>query len=259
MKSQILLAQLKNIFNQGKNSHFSWLIQGEFGVDFDHFLTKLCDELFELENFAQSANVLYITNEGEIKIDEIRKINHFLSNKSEEWRVVIIQNADHMNKNAANAILKILEEPPEKTLFLCTTMLDLPLTILSRMDVFYLSLENDFNSDDKIMKIADGSHVIAEKIVECGGLEFIQLMQDIILEENNYSAIARILEMIDLSKHFETICYLILYFLREKFSNVIDFIEQKKKIYQYEKIIQRMGDMQKLNCNKKAFLFSLLN
>ena len=34
------------------------------------------------------------------------------------WRVIIIDPADSLNVNAANAILKTLEEPPAQTLFL---------------------------------------------------------------------------------------------------------------------------------------------
>ena len=34
------------------------------------------------------------------------------------WRVVIVDGADEMNRNAANAVLKILEEPPPKALLL---------------------------------------------------------------------------------------------------------------------------------------------
>ncbi|MGO7465339.1 DNA polymerase III subunit delta', partial [Rhizobium ruizarguesonis] len=34
------------------------------------------------------------------------------------WRIVIIDPAYDMNRNAANAILKILEEPPKRALFL---------------------------------------------------------------------------------------------------------------------------------------------
>ncbi len=36
-----------------------------------------------------------------------------------DWRVVIIDSLDDMNRNAANALLKHLEEPPPGTLFLC--------------------------------------------------------------------------------------------------------------------------------------------
>jgi DNA polymerase-3 subunit delta' len=41
-----------------------------------------------------------------------------LSSMSGAWRVVLIDSLDELNKAASNAILKLLEEPPEKTLFL---------------------------------------------------------------------------------------------------------------------------------------------
>lgn len=49
-----------------------------------------------------------------IKVDEIRTIGSFLAMTPSEsqWRVVIIDAADDMNPNAANALLKVLEEPP---------------------------------------------------------------------------------------------------------------------------------------------------
>ena len=55
-----------------------------------------------------------------IRVDDVRKVNEFLSKTSfnNNWRVVIIDSADDMNKNAANALLKILEEPPAHTVLL---------------------------------------------------------------------------------------------------------------------------------------------
>ena len=41
-----------------------------------------------------------------------------LSSMSGGWRVILIDSLDELNKSASNAILKLLEEPPEKTLFL---------------------------------------------------------------------------------------------------------------------------------------------
>ena len=41
-----------------------------------------------------------------------------LSSMSGAWRVVLIDSLDELNTAASNAILKLLEEPPEKTLFL---------------------------------------------------------------------------------------------------------------------------------------------
>ena len=56
----------------------------------------------------------------EIVIDDVRSIGHFLSMTASEggWRVVIIDSADEMNRNAANAVLKVLEEPPAKAILL---------------------------------------------------------------------------------------------------------------------------------------------
>lgn len=53
-----------------------------------------------------------------ITVDEIRRIGGFLSRSHDGgWRTVIIDPADDMNRNAANALLKNLEEPPARTLF----------------------------------------------------------------------------------------------------------------------------------------------
>lgn len=55
-----------------------------------------------------------------ITIDEVRKLKSFfaLSAADGGWRVAIVDAADEMNPSAANALLKILEEPPEKTVLL---------------------------------------------------------------------------------------------------------------------------------------------
>lgn len=55
-----------------------------------------------------------------VTVDEIRKVSRFLSLTSHDgsYRVVIVDPADDMNINAANALLKNLEEPPARTLFI---------------------------------------------------------------------------------------------------------------------------------------------
>jgi DNA polymerase-3 subunit delta' len=56
----------------------------------------------------------------EIVIDDVRGIGGFLSLTAAEggWRIVVIDSADEMNRNAANAVLKVLEEPPARALLL---------------------------------------------------------------------------------------------------------------------------------------------
>lgn len=55
-----------------------------------------------------------------ITVDEVRALRRFLGLSATDggWRVVIIDPADEMNRNAANALLKFLEEPPAETVFL---------------------------------------------------------------------------------------------------------------------------------------------
>jgi DNA polymerase III subunit delta' len=55
-----------------------------------------------------------------ITVEEIRRVSHFLARTSHDgaWRIVIVDPADDMNRNAANALLKTLEEPPARALFI---------------------------------------------------------------------------------------------------------------------------------------------
>ena len=54
----------------------------------------------------------------QIKVDDIREINSFmaLSRQQGSYKLVCIRYADHMNINAANALLKTLEEPPPNSI-----------------------------------------------------------------------------------------------------------------------------------------------
>jgi len=78
-----------------------------------------------------------------IPIDEVRRIKSFLAHTSAAgaWRVVIVDQADELNTNAANALLKSLEEPPPRALFLLVSSQPgrLLATIRSRCRRFELS------------------------------------------------------------------------------------------------------------------------
>jgi DNA polymerase III subunit delta' len=71
-----------------------------------------------------------------ITVDETRETISFFGSTAavEGWRVCIVDTVDELNPNAANALLKILEEPPRQSLFLLVSHAParvLP-TILSR-------------------------------------------------------------------------------------------------------------------------------
>jgi DNA polymerase-3 subunit delta' len=55
-----------------------------------------------------------------LSVDEIRKLADFfgMTSGAGGWRVAIVDTADDMNDNAANALLKMLEEPPANAMLL---------------------------------------------------------------------------------------------------------------------------------------------
>ena len=55
-----------------------------------------------------------------LPVDEIRRLANFfgLTSGAGGWRVAIVDPADEMNDNAANALLKLLEEPPPRAMLL---------------------------------------------------------------------------------------------------------------------------------------------
>ena len=73
---------------------------------------------------------------AQITVDEARRLPGFFERTAAEggWRVCIVDAADEMNTSAINAILKILEEPPERAMLVLVAHAPgrLPATIRSR-------------------------------------------------------------------------------------------------------------------------------
>ena len=72
--------------------------------------------LLTLERTANDRGVMRTV----ITVDETRETIGFFGSTAaaEGWRVCIVDTVDELNPNAANALLKILEEPPQQSLFL---------------------------------------------------------------------------------------------------------------------------------------------
>lgn len=90
-------------------------------------------------------DVLSITQEkpsSAIKIDQIRSLQHHIYQTPlcATHRVIIIHPANELNRAAANALLKILEEPPKHAIFilLAEHLNTLPATILSRCQRYHV-------------------------------------------------------------------------------------------------------------------------
>ncbi|MCW2558905.1 MAG: polymerase delta subunit [Mycobacterium sp.] len=85
------------------------------------------------------ADVRRIIPEGlSIGVDEMRNIVQIASRKpgTGRWQVVVVEDADRLTEGAANALLKVVEEPPPSTVFLlCAPSVDpedIAITLRSR-------------------------------------------------------------------------------------------------------------------------------
>jgi len=125
-----------------------------------------------------------------IDVDSVREVGAFMRLTPAEggWRVVVIDSADEMNPNSANAVLKVLEEPPKNALLLlvshnpgrllptirsrCRTLKLRPLKpdLLTNLVHTYAP---DVSSEDasRLAALSDGSIGHALGLVEEGGLE----------------------------------------------------------------------------------------
>src|SRR5471030_1506213 len=98
-----------------------------------------------------------------ITVDEtLETISFFGSTAAVEgWRVCIVDTVDELNANAANALLKILEEPPQQSLFLLVSHAParvLP-TILSRCRKLSL---RPLATDDVVHAAAEAANIAAD-------------------------------------------------------------------------------------------------
>jgi DNA polymerase III subunit delta' len=105
----------------------------------DYRLTDCCDVCSSCRKIDAGIHPdfsLILPESGQIRIEEIRAINEILFLKPFEGRkkIVIVDDAELMNQNAANAFLKTLEEPPEDSLIIIISSNPdrLPDTIRSR-------------------------------------------------------------------------------------------------------------------------------
>lgn len=114
------------------------LLQGERGIG---TLSVACMLATRLTAHPESILVIQ-PDKGTIPIDVVRELYAATRSVRDNAMVVIIDDADCMGGEAQNALLKLLEEPPEQVYFILTTHLPQHLldTVLSRAEHILLNL-----------------------------------------------------------------------------------------------------------------------
>lgn len=222
----------------------------------------------ELKSLKKSTN---------IRIDEVRTINEFLAKKSgnDGWRVVIVDSIDDMNSASANAILKVLEEPPYKTLMILISHNPnrlLP-TIKSRCAKINLkpldekivaSLLRRYrpNLDEPSIKelssLSSGSIGKAINYADNDALNVYRLLSEIILSKEKLE-LKSLLDFINLysanEDTYELVKELILKFIAENIQKVHNIEDFSKS---WEESIKIFNETTALNLDKKQALMNVI-
>ena len=136
---------------------------------------------------------------AEIAVDDVRDLGAFMhmTPAMGQWRVAIVDSADEMNRNSANAVLKILEEPPPNAvlLFVAHAPGRLLPTIRSRCrrlampplaDDIVMRLLGDYAPEVKeqeraaLARLAEGSIGRALELAGAGSLELYSEMVSVL-------------------------------------------------------------------------------
>lgn len=125
-----------------------------------------------------------ITKANTIKVNSIRDINKFLSLQFDlsYYRFVLISDAHLMNETSQNTLLKNLEEPPEKVIFILTTpypellretiksrcwsMYFSPLTVSEISNILIEYFDVDKALAEEVSIFSDGSVTTANQLIE---------------------------------------------------------------------------------------------
>jgi len=191
----------------GKMTH-AVLLTGSVGIGLEHFsncltASLLCENseadtfacgdcrschLIKGESHPDMFNIEPEEPGKQIKVDEIRKLIDSIHLKSQYggYKIAVIAPADAMNRNAANSLLKTLEEPPEHSLLILLSHRPnlLPITIRSRCQhmrftpaydeatVHWVNenLQSGENAED-LLKMTGGAPLAIEEMLESNVME----------------------------------------------------------------------------------------
>lgn len=220
--ARFLLSQTKNC---KKNQNLEPLNIGNNDFVVNH-LDKLHCPDFMLVDSESSQNSEQKKN-NIITVDEIRTVENFLylTPAVSKFRVVLIDSVDSMNYNAANAFLKILEEPrPDSIIILiCHSIHNISLALKSRCRILRMSKlsEQNFNSiiSSLLPKITE-QELSKLYVLSNGNASFATL----IYSQETFSVISQLQEMIG--------CYNL-----KNLNLILNFINQSKSNWEIVKSV----------------------
>ena len=194
-------------------------------------LNKKCDNCIQISE-SRHIDVLEMDAASKTGVDDVRDLIEFsrYGPTSSKFKIFIIDEVHMLSKQAFNALLKTLEEPPEylKFIFATTEVNKIPVTVLSRCQRFDLMRINFDQLLNFLKKVtSDENKTINEdvlklivKMSEGSVRDSLSLLDRIFLSENNSKGI-------DLKSAQEIFGYFDKSYLLDLIKNLLNGDEQK--------------------------------
>ncbi len=182
---ELLTNGKNNTEKESINHEIDKLIHPDFLQLDQLWIDEICDDF---DVIARSTNVPQqhrakapTAKTDSISIDDVREVQMRLQETGRgHFRVCLIRGIERMQESAANAFLKILEEPPDGRIFLLTTdnlSLVLP-TTLSRARVLRFQRVSDREISDRLKDISDDERKFILHLAQGAPGLAIQLMHN---------------------------------------------------------------------------------
>tara|TARA_B100001741_G_scaffold51456_1_gene39419 strand:+ start:42 stop:1718 length:1677 start_codon:yes stop_codon:yes gene_type:complete len=161
---------------------------------------ELCENCTAISN-SNHIDVLEMDAASKTGVDDVRDLIEFsrYGPTTAKYKIFIIDEVHMLSKQAFNALLKTLEEPPEylKFIFATTEIKKIPVTVISRCQRFDLARVNSTNlfkfiknvKDKEKGKINDDALKLIVKISEGSVRDALSLLDRAILSQNEKSEI----------------------------------------------------------------------
>ena len=271
MKSKEILINFKKEIDLNKKSA-SYLFYGDARVDLLYYalefskivMTKDIDDeekkrvINKQINEFQYPDIEVINKEnGNIKIDEIRQIIYSAieSSYNSPKKIFILSGIDQIRKESSNALLKILEEPPQNVYFiLLSRKLNILPTIKSRTVKFYLESSTNeelgvskeeyyfFDGNEKNLKIWKK---LGYSLLEYEGIirNYEIALENILKNkqsEDIESEEEKIINIVKYIKSIEYLCKQVRYMKQSEIFLIVNKIDQEYK-QNREKVLEILG------------------
>ena len=232
-------------------------------LSFRSLINRTHPNFFLIENVA---------SEKEIKIEQVRNLHQFLykSTYSKDLKIIMIDNAENLNLNSSNALLKALEEPQDNTFYFIINnssykVLD---TIKSRCMEFkiFFSTDEKKNIFKNLLDLyninIDYSEIIDDLNFDTPGnlLRYLLILYNTNIDpkENKLLTIFYFIDKFKTEKNPEIL--LLMTFLIEKFYNELilsENIDLNILTSNYKNILNQINNMKIFSLDEKNILISI--